>query len=59
MKFKEMRLAANLTQKQAAELIGVRQSAISMWETGLYYPRMGLLPDIAKAYGCSVNDLFN
>lgn len=52
------REAANLTQKEAAQKIGVGQSAISMWETGASNPRMERLERIASAYGCKIADLF-
>ena len=55
---KNMREAAGLTQKQASEKIGVGQSAVSMWETGDSSPRAEMLPIIASAYNCQIDELF-
>lgn len=57
MRLKEMRTAASLTQKQAAERIGVVQSAVARWESHENHPRLSKLPKIAEAYGCTVADL--
>ena len=59
MKLREMREAANLTQKQAAERIGVVQSAVARWENRYSNPRLSKLPKIAEAYGCTVADLLD
>lgn len=59
MKLKEMREAACLTQKQAAERIGVVQSAVARWENRYSNPRLSKLPKIAEAYGCTVADLLD
>lgn len=56
-KLKKLRNAAQLTQKEAAEKIGVRQSTISMWENGESVPRLNMLALIAKAYGCKPSDI--
>jgi len=47
-KFKELRLKAGITQYQLAELIGVKQGAISQWETKDRVPknRVGILCEI-------------
>lgn len=55
---KKLREAAKLTQKQAAEKIGVVQSSVSMWETGESTPQTKILVKIAEVYGCSVAELF-
>lgn len=55
---KRMRIKAKLTQKQAADALGVSQSTISMWETGAALPRTELLERIATVYGCGIGDLF-
>lgn len=51
-KLKQLRRANNLTQQQAADLLGSKsKSAISMWENGVNEP--GILPFLALccAYG--------
>ena len=57
MGFKYARTAANLTQRQAADALGVSDAAVSQWESGLYMPRAAMLIKIAELYGCSVDDL--
>lgn len=57
-RIKELREAAKLTQKATAEKMNVRQSTVSMWETGEALPRSDKLPLLAKLLGCTVDDLF-
>ena len=59
MRLKEMRIAARLSQKEAAERIGVVQSAVAHWENQGNHPRLSKLPKIAEAYGCTVADLLS
>ena len=58
MKFKEKREKAGLTLIEAGELIGVSDAAICQWEKGKTMPKSTLLPKIAKAYGCNIDDLY-
>jgi transcriptional regulator with XRE-family HTH domain len=57
-RLKNLREAAHLTQKEAAEKIGVGQSAVSMWENGESVPRTETLIKIANVYNCEISDLF-
>ena len=57
MRLKEMRIAARLSQKEAAKRIGFVQSAVAHWENQGNHPRLSKLPKIAEAYGCTVADL--
>ena len=58
LKIKELRLAAELTQGQLAEIMGVAQSTVAGWEDGSYPPAKKL-PALAKALGVSsINDLY-
>lgn len=52
------RKAASCTQTQLADRLGISQSTIAMWETGRAYPRADMLPAIAAALGCSIDELF-
>lgn len=52
-----LRVAARLTQGEAAKAIGVSQSLIAKWEAGDRLPRITTLPRIAKAYKCSIEDV--
>lgn len=58
MLIKEYREAARLSQKEAAERIGVTSAAICNWEKGIRSPRTQLLPIIASVFGCKISDLF-
>lgn len=57
-RFKMFRVLAELSQKEAAECLGVNQVSVWQWEHGVTYPKSERLPEIAKLYGCSVNDFF-
>ena len=52
------RKAAKMSQNELAVLLGVGQSAVAAWETGVAYPTADKLPIIAKALGCTIDDLF-
>lgn len=55
---KEMRLRGAIpTQKEVAELLGVRPAAVSKWECGKARPSADKLLILAKLYGCTVEDL--
>lgn len=58
MNIKDLRIKAGLTQVELAEKLGVGQSCVAGWETGAKVPRTMQLPEIAKALGCTVNDLY-
>lgn len=57
MGFLEMRKKANLTQDVVAEFLHVTGSSVCQWETGKTAPRASLLPQIAKLYGCTIDEL--
>lgn len=57
MSFLASREAAGLSQKEAAQKIGVDQSAVSLWECGKTRPRASLLLKIAEIYGVTVDEL--
>ncbi len=54
-----MRIAKGLTQKELAELIGTKQSAISRLENGSSNPSIEFLSKIAHALGKEVHITFN
>ena len=56
---KFMRKAAACTQAELADILGVAQSTVAMWETGKAYPRAELLPIIAKTLNCTIDDLYS
>ena len=55
---KKYRLAKNMTQGRAAERLGVNAQTISRWECGTTLPDALMLPEIARLYGVTVDDLF-
>lgn len=55
---KERRLRGAIpTQREVAEILGVKPSAVSKWERGLAKPRADKLVAIANLYGCTVDQL--
>jgi len=55
----QKRLERGLTQRQLAEKIGTKQSAISRLEGGQFNPTFSLLNRIAKALGANVHISLN
>lgn len=55
---KRLRLAKNYTQEQAAEKLNISSKAISRWECGTAMPDVMLLPEIAKLYCVTVDELY-
>jgi len=55
--FKKYREAASLTQEKTSEQLEVDRSTVAKWETGAAKPRADILPQIAKLYNCTVDDL--
>lgn len=53
-----LRMTAKLTQQDVARALGIRRSTVAMWERGTAMPRADKLPELAKLYGCSIDDLF-
>ena len=56
-KLKAYRERASLTQQELADILKIDRSAISKWETGEFLPRTEKLPAIAKALGCTIDEL--
>jgi len=55
---KKLRLQKKLTQEQVAEALGVSAQTVSRWECNTTYPDIMLLPEIARLYCVTVDDLF-
>ena len=55
---KARRTAAGLTLRQIGETVGVSAQAVAKWEAGTAWPSADLLPAIAEALGCSIDDLY-
>jgi transcriptional regulator with XRE-family HTH domain len=52
-----MRELSGLFQREVNEMLGVKQTTVSMWEIGENVPRVELLPKIAGLYNCSIDEL--
>lgn len=57
MSFLACRKEAGLTQMQVAKALGVSDAAVCQWEKGETMPNGKRLPEIAKLYGCTVDEL--
>ena len=47
------------TQAQLGDIIGVSNQAVSKWESEMTMPDVMLLPDLADAFGCYIDELFS
>lgn len=52
------RIAAGLSLDELAAAVGCTRQAAALWETGQTLPTADRLPEIARALGCSIDDLF-
>ena len=57
-RIKELRQARGMKQSELAELVGVRRETIVRIEKGLYNPSLKLAVDIARVFGCTVEEVF-
>ena len=57
-KLKAFRREKNITQQQLGDVIGVSSQCISKWEREDCYPDITVLPIIADAIGCTINEFF-
>ena len=55
---KKLRLQKKLTQEQTTEALGVSAHTVSRWECNTTYPDIMLLPEIARLYCVTIDDLF-
>lgn len=56
-RFKRYRQKSGLTQKEAAELIGINSYQLGNYETNRSEPSIAILKGMSKAYKVSVDDL--
>ena len=47
-----------ITQEELAQKLSVDRSTVAKWESGEALPRTDKLPELARIFGCSVDDLF-
>lgn len=55
---KRFRLAKNMTQEQVASALGISTQSVSRWECGTTLPDVAMLPEIAKLYCVTIDDLY-
>lgn len=55
---KKFRQQKSLTQEQVAELLNVSSHTVSRWECNTTFPDVPMLPQIAKLYCVTIDDLF-
>ena len=54
---RRLRRAADMTQEQLADKLGVAYQSVSRWENGMTYPDMEFLPVLAGIFGVTVDEL--
>lgn len=55
---RKYRIACGYTQSELAEKLGIKQTTVAMWENGTNKPRSNMLPRIARALNCTIDELF-
>lgn len=56
---KSFRRRSGFTQAYLAGRLGISVQAVSKWETGTSLPDIMLLPEIARVFGVSIDELFS
>lgn len=59
MGFRSARLQAGLSVSQVMKVLSVSDAAIYQWETGETTPNAKRLPEIARLYGVTVDELLS
>lgn len=57
MKIKSLRKKKGITQAEMAKQLGVKQSTVSMWETGKTMPKTKRMRKLAEVLNCTLDDL--
>ena len=57
-RLRELRVAAGLSQAEVAKRLDVKQSTVSLWESGERAPSLNQLPAIAYALGVNEAEKF-
>lgn len=53
-----LRINARLSQREAAEKLGVDPSTLSAWEQEKRFPGVDKLKSMCVLYGCTMDDIF-
>lgn len=59
MGLKEARKRAGLTAAEVGRAVGVSAQNVYNWEAGSYLPEAARLKQLARLYGCTVDDLLD
>lgn len=54
---KSLRIGADMTQQQLADVVGVKREAVAQWEAGLAMPRLGTAVKLVRRFGIGLDDL--
>ena len=57
MSFRDARIKAGLSVAEVMAALNVSDAAVYQWETGKNTPKGKRLPELAKLYGCTVDEL--
>ena len=57
-RIRELRARDRLSQEELAQKVGVRRETIGNLENGRYNPSLKLAMDIARVFGCTVEEVF-
>ena len=57
-KLKFYRFQNSITQQQLADMLGITSQSVSKWEREECCPDIALLPLLADAIGCTVDEFF-
>ncbi len=57
-RIKELREQKGITQEQLGQIIGTSRQAINAIETEKFEPSIWIAYDIAKAFGCAIEEVF-
>lgn len=58
-KFKELRLEHHYTQKEVANLLGVKPTTVSAWELGNNTPRLDMVEKISDLFDTDIDYFVN
>ena len=56
-KIASLRKAADMTQPELADRLGISFQAVSNWERGMSMPDISNLPELAEIFGVSIDEL--
>lgn len=59
MRIAEIRKREDMTQEALAKILEIPRNTLSQYETGARRIPVSMLPPIARALGCRIDDLFD